>query len=144
MKLNKTDEVWNITNLLFQWIFGLLSAKNFATMATRRKDFSLAICYRAFSITWTTSMKNNLQEKENAFIRKEFNSHRIGLGHQHARRFIVLKHQYSCRDVKWKTLYNHYFQKLKTVLVFLENWFQLNPFGVALHSYLFSNATWLQ
>ena len=30
---------------------------------------------------------------------KEFNSHRIGLGHQHARRFIVLGHQYGRRDV---------------------------------------------
>ena len=28
--------------------------------------------------------------KESIYIRKEFNSHRIGLGHQHGRRFIVL------------------------------------------------------
>ena len=27
--------------------------------------------------------------KESVCIRKEFNSHRIGLGHQHGRRFIV-------------------------------------------------------
>ena len=33
------------------------------------------------------------------YIRKEFNSHRIGFGHQHGRRFIVLGHQYGCRDV---------------------------------------------
>ena len=32
-------------------------------------------------------------------IKREFNSHRIGLGHQHGRRFIVLGHQYGRRDV---------------------------------------------
>ena len=37
--------------------------------------------------------------KESICIRKEFNSHRIGLGHQHGRRFIVLRHQYGRRDV---------------------------------------------
>ena len=37
--------------------------------------------------------------KENFYIRKEFNSHRIGLGHQHGRRFIVLVHQCGRRDV---------------------------------------------
>ena len=30
--------------------------------------------------------------KKSVYIRKEFNSHRIGLGHQHGRRFIVLGH----------------------------------------------------
>ena len=34
--------------------------------------------------------------------RKEFKSHRTGLGHQHGRRFIVLGHQYGCRDVMRK------------------------------------------
>ena len=37
--------------------------------------------------------------KESVSIRKEFNSHRTGLGHQHGRRFIVLGHQYGRRDV---------------------------------------------
>ena len=37
--------------------------------------------------------------KESVYVRKEFNSHRTGLGHQHGRRFIVLGHQYGCRDV---------------------------------------------
>ena len=37
--------------------------------------------------------------KENVYIRKEFNSHRTGLGHQHGRRFIVWGHQYGRRDV---------------------------------------------
>ena len=51
--------------------------------------------------------------KESVCIRKEFNSHRTGLGHQHGRRFIVLGHQhgrrfivlghqYGRRDVMWK------------------------------------------
>ena len=34
--------------------------------------------------------------------RKEFNSQRIVLGHQHGRRFIVLGHQYDRRDVMRK------------------------------------------
>ena len=31
---------------------------------------------------------------ESVYIRKEFNSHRIGLEPQHGPRFIVLEHQY--------------------------------------------------
>ena len=37
--------------------------------------------------------------KKSVYIRKEFNSHRTGLGHQHGRRFIVLGRQYGRRDV---------------------------------------------
>ena len=37
--------------------------------------------------------------KESICIRKEYNSQRIGLGHQHGCRFIVLGHQYGRRDV---------------------------------------------
>ena len=40
--------------------------------------------------------------KESVYIKKEFNSHRISLGHQHGRCFIVLGHQYGRRDVMWK------------------------------------------
>ena len=40
--------------------------------------------------------------KESVCIRKEFNSHRTRLGHQHGRRFIVLGHQHGRRDVMWK------------------------------------------
>ena len=40
-----------------------------------------------------------VRTKENVCIRKEFNSQRTGLGHQHGRRFIVLGHQYGRRDV---------------------------------------------
>ena len=34
--------------------------------------------------------------KESVCIRKEFNSNRLGLGHKHGRRFIVLGHKYGC------------------------------------------------
>ena len=43
-----------------------------------------------------------IETKESVYIRKEYNSHRTGLGHQHGRRFIVLEHQYGRRDVMWK------------------------------------------
>ena len=47
--------------------------------------------------------------KESVCIRKEFNSHRTGLGHQHGRRFIVLGHQHGHRDVMWKhSIYTGY------------------------------------
>ena len=42
--------------------------------------------------------------KESLCKRKEFNSHRTGLGHQHGRHFIVLGHQYGHRDVMWNTI----------------------------------------
>ena len=37
--------------------------------------------------------------KESAYIRKEFNSLRTRLEHQHGFLFIVLEHQYGLRDV---------------------------------------------
>ena len=43
-----------------------------------------------------------IEIKESVCIRKGFNSHRTGLGHQHDPRFIVLGHQYGRRDVMWK------------------------------------------
>ena len=42
--------------------------------------------------------KNLLEQKKCVYIRKEFNSSRIGLGKKHGRRFIVFG-QHSCRDV---------------------------------------------
>ena len=54
--------------------------------------------YRVFSLTWPASMQI-YWNKRSVCIRKEFNSQRIGLGHQHGRRFIVLGHQYGRRDV---------------------------------------------
>ena len=58
--------------------------------------------YRVFSLTWPASVCKFIGTKESVYIRKEFNSQRIGLGHQHGRRFIVLGHQYGRRDVMWK------------------------------------------
>ena len=40
MKLNKIGEVWNSANRLLSDFIGLLSSKNFDTMATWRNDFS--------------------------------------------------------------------------------------------------------
>ena len=40
-----------------------------------------------------------LEQEESVCIRKEFISHRTGLGHQHGRRFIVLGHKYGRHDV---------------------------------------------
>ena len=74
------------------------------------------------NITWSAMGKQNIQAKksikrfhsrgqhlwkfigtkESVCIRKEFNSHGIGLVHQHGRRFIVLGHQYGRCDVMWK------------------------------------------
>ena len=40
MKLSKIGEVWNSANRLLSDFIGLMSSKNFATMATWRNDFS--------------------------------------------------------------------------------------------------------
>ena len=57
-----------------------------------------------------------LETKESVCIRKEYNSQRIGLGHQHGRRFIVLGHQYGRRDVMWKHSINRFSPLEKPVL----------------------------
>ena len=46
--------------------------------------------------------------RKHIYMRKEFNSHRIFLVHQHGRRFIVLEHQYGRRDVMWKHSMSHF------------------------------------
>ena len=58
--------------------------------------------------------------KEIICIRKEFISHRTGLGHQHGHRFIVLGHQYGRRDVMWKhsIAYSHTFKISKRCFYF--------------------------
>ena len=43
---------------------------------------------------WPASLQIYLKAIESVYIRKEINSHRIGLEHQHGRRFIVLENQY--------------------------------------------------
>ena len=72
-------------------------------LSCRRK----AIRYRAFSRARFHSRGQYLLgkfigTKESVCRRKEFNSLRIGLVHQHGRRFIVLRHPYGRRDVMWK------------------------------------------
>ena len=42
IKLNKIDEFWKTVNSLFNDVFGLLSSRNFTSMATWRNDFSLS------------------------------------------------------------------------------------------------------
>ena len=64
-------------------------------------QLQVEVTYRVFSLTWPASMQI-YWNKRSVCIRKEFNSQRIGLGHQHGRRFIVLGHQYGRRDVMWK------------------------------------------
>ena len=44
--------------------------------------------------------------KESICMRKECNFHKIGLVHQHDRRFIALEHQTLCRDVMRKRSIN--------------------------------------
>ena len=69
-------------------------------------------------------------------MRKELNSQRIFLVHQHGCRFIVLEHQYGRRDVMWKRSILHLngafsHDVTATVLVF-----QDNPVGIELFSYV--------
>ena len=45
---------------------------------------------------------NLLEQKKAVYMRKELNSQRIVLVHQHVRSFTVLEHQYGRRDVMWK------------------------------------------
>ena len=51
------------------------------------------IRYRTFSLTLPAFMLF-IGTKGSVCKRREFNSHKIDLGHQHGRRFIVLGHQY--------------------------------------------------
>ena len=53
-----------------------------------------------------------IETKESVCIRKEFNSQKIGLGHQHGRCFIVLGHQYGRRDVMWKHSISRHWEHL--------------------------------
>jgi len=41
----------------------------------------------------------NIGTKESVYIRKEFNSYRIGSGHLYGRPFIVWEHEYGRLDV---------------------------------------------
>lgn len=52
MKLNETDEVWNSVNPLFNWCSGLLSSRNFASMAMWRNDFSSLLAFQVVLRFW--------------------------------------------------------------------------------------------
>ena len=54
--------------------------------------------YRVFSLTWPEYMQIHWNKRKR-LRKKEFNSQRTDLGHQHDRRFIVLGHQYGGSDV---------------------------------------------
>ena len=45
---------------------------------------------------------NLLEQKKAIYMRKELNSQRIVLVHQHGRSFTVLEHQFGRLDVMWK------------------------------------------
>ena len=68
-----------------------------------RTDFTLSVwnfclsSYRAFSLRGQ-HLRKYIGTKGCVCIRKEFNSHRTGLGHQHGRRFIVLEHLHGCEN----------------------------------------------
>ena len=76
--------------------------------------------YRVFSLTWPASMQV-IETKESVRIRKEFNSQRIGLGHQHGRRFIVLEHQ---KDSNKALSFVHFVVFSKRSLFYLPFWQQ--------------------
>ena len=65
MKLNKIDEVWNSANRISDFN-GLLSSKNFATMATWRKDFSslLMALFEKLSPTSFPGSSQGLKKRE--------------------------------------------------------------------------------
>ena len=70
--------------------------------------------YRVFSLTGQHLCKY-IVTKESVCIRKEFTSHRTGLGHQHGHCFIVLGHQYDRRDVMGKhSIIRQYRLKMKS------------------------------
>ena len=55
------------------------------------------------SLSWPAHIQI-IRTKASVCIRKELNSHKIGLVHvrQHNHLFIVFKHHYGCRIVMWK------------------------------------------
>ena len=78
--------------------------------------------------------------KESVCIRKEFNSQRTGLGHQHGRRFIVLGHQCGRRDVMWKHSILYMLMRLQIpFLVFIYIFFST---GMGVHG-IKSSKHWL-
>ena len=95
-----TEQTSKIHTRFLIWPSGILS---FQTLRTEQKPYPME---RHIPIACFHSRDQHLCEfietRESLCIRKEFNSHMIGLGHQNGRRFIVLGHQYGRRDVMWK------------------------------------------
>ena len=58
--------------------------------------------YRTFSLSWPASMQIYSNKRKSLHLRKEVNSQRTTLEHQHGRCFMVLEHQYGHGDVMWK------------------------------------------
>ena len=82
-----------------------------------------------------------IETKESVCIRKVSNSQRIGLGHQHGRRFIVLGHQYGRLDVMWQhsisstgTLSSSLERRLLGVSPYFCFWWSTSIFGANHHS----------
>ena len=87
-------------------IFSNKSYRQFCSYYKKRQNSALLAFAKILSIEcfhWRGQhLCKFIGTKESVCMRKEFNSHRTGLGHQHGRRFIVLGHQYARRDVMWK------------------------------------------
>ena len=85
------------------FVFGQSCAKVSAVfrLITKPAQYRYPVCIECFQYR-TQYLYKFIGTKGGVCIRKEFNSHRICLGHQHGRRYIVLGHQYGRRDVMWK------------------------------------------
>ena len=70
----------------------VLLVKPFVLQTSRLWILKYLLSHRAYSPTL-------IRTKESFYVKKEFNSNRVVLVHQRGRRFIVLEHQYSRRDV---------------------------------------------
>ena len=86
--VNLWDTIW----MFFFWL---------GTEKVEKCKFVSILCFRSRG-QHVTPMQIYWNKKKRVYIRKEFNSHRTGLGHQHGRRFIVLGHKYGRRDVMLK------------------------------------------
>jgi len=57
------------------------------------EQYCLLLLWRVF--THVSSSHANILEQKSVYIRKQLNSHRIGLVHQHCHQFIVLGQKYT-------------------------------------------------
>ena len=80
--------------------------------------------YRAFSLTWLALCKS-IGTKGSIYVRKDFNSHRIGLVCQYGRRFIVFGTPIWPPWRHMKTLYRFAILNLAKSRNVVEIWFKL-------------------